>query len=294
MKVPGATDAIKLAELPYWFGGTAQLVIDRFIGESDATNALTEAFKALKREFGRRNLTAKQLLMELLQGEKFSARDHMKTKTFILNLQKVYKIAQETGRSSSFDTPEVLNDVIRLKLPHLAAKLAKRLADKQVEHYDDDYENVSLSFLEFLAFLKRENSISRTMDDIMKPSDASQLAARSTAKFAAVNAGDGESSQGRSNRPSNQSGASCVFCVGNVSHQSIDCRRFASYTNEKKAEVIREKQLCTRCLGTGHKALNCATKDGCGICQQRHHTVLHGIPYRDLVPSQDPNGGGTA
>ena len=291
MKVPGATDAIKLAELPYWFGGTAQLVIDRYIGEADATAALADAFKALKQEFGRRNLTAKQLLVELLQGEKFSARDHMKTKTFILNLQKIYKIAEETGRSSSFNTPEVINDVIRLKLPHLASKLAKRVADKQVDHYDDDV-TVSLTFNEFLTFLKRENSISRTMDDIMKPSEASQVLLKPTAR---VGASWSEPVRSRNTYTNPQNQVSpCVFCPGNVAHQSVDCRRFASYTNEKKAEVMREKRLCTRCLGTGHKASSCATKDGCGVCQQRHHTLLHDIPSQNLTLPPEGNGGGTA
>ena len=279
LKVPGVTDSLKLAELPYWFGGTAALVIDRYIGESDATLALADAFKALKAEFGRRKLTAKQLLNELLQGERFYERDNVKIKAYILEMEKILKIARETQRESSFNEPETINDVIRKKFPFLALKWAKIVAERENDHSRD-----LLSFAEFLTFLKKQNTISQTMGDILKTSEVQKPLLRPNLKVAAGRV-EGTNYNRQSNETQNVT-SPCVFCPGNITHRSSDCRKFASYTNDQKAKIIREKKLCTRCLETGHSPINCATTVGCRLCNElHHHSVLHGIPYRDLTSS---------
>ena len=51
LKIPGATAEMQLAELPYWFGGTAGLITDRYLGAQDAKEALATAFRALKKEW---------------------------------------------------------------------------------------------------------------------------------------------------------------------------------------------------------------------------------------------------
>ena len=295
MKIPGATDAMKLGELPFWFSGTAGLVIDRFIGETDATAALTSAFRALKKEFGRKRLTAKQMLCEQLQGEKLMERDYAQVKTFVLNLEKIYKIAVETGRQESFNLPECINEIIRVKLPHVAPKWAKKVADMEINNYDDDDDIPAISFPEFLSFLKKQNSISQTMGEILKAPETSKTIPRAPFRVAASRvekSGSGSKVQPLSNGPTVPAASYnrpamtgvCVFCV-NAGHVTSECRKFAGQSNAEKARLVRENRLCTSCLGRTsafHKALNCATKTGCQICGERHHTLLHNIPYKDL------------
>ena len=305
MKIPGATDAMKLAELPFWFSGTAGLVIDRFIGETDAPTALASAFRALKKEFGRKRLTAKQMLSEQLQGEKFAERDYAQVKTFVLNLEKIYKIASETGRQESFNLPECINEIIRTKVPHLAPKWAKKVADMEINNYDDDDVIPAISFPEFVSFLKKQNTISQTMGEILKAPETAKTLPRTPFRVAASQvetSGSGLKVQPLSNGPTVPAASFnrpalagvCVFCV-NANHSTSDCRKFSGQSNAEKARLVREHRLCTSCLGRttpSHKALNCATKTGCQICGERHNTQLHGIPYKDMRFSDTAQGRG--
>ena len=111
--------------------------------------------------------TAKQILNELLLGEKIPERNHLQIKSLVINLEKAYKVAEDTGRSESFNLPETINDVIRMKTPHLAAKWAKQLTG-----YDRDLDEFpNVSFTQFLDFVKKQNSISQCMGEILKVPD---------------------------------------------------------------------------------------------------------------------------
>ena len=270
MNVAGATASMKLAELPNWFSGTAGLVVDRFVGEPDAEQALADAFKALKKEFGRKRLTARQMLTEQLQGEKISEKSYTLIKTFLLNLERIHKVAKETKREESFNLPEVINEIIRTKLPHLAGKWAKKVSEVDV-----DDEPTTVSFLAFLSFAKKQNTISQAMGEILKNPEPSRP---SHTLRVAANHVDTVSYAQRLRE-------TCTFCPG-AAHQTNECRKFSALSKEEKARTVREKRLCTSCLGhtsATHKAINCATKKGCSICGERHHTLLHGIPFRDLI-----------
>ena len=118
LKIPGATAEMQLAELPYWFGGTAGLITDRYLGAQDAKEALATAFRALKKEFGKRHQTAKQLLTDALAGKKLPSTDYTLIKSFALNLEKIFKVAQETKREESFHLPETIYEIIRTKVQH--------------------------------------------------------------------------------------------------------------------------------------------------------------------------------
>ena len=286
MNVAGATASMKLAELPYWFSGNAGLIIDRFIGEADADRALTEAFEALRTEFGRRRVTARKMLAEHLQGEKLLERNHAQIKTFILNLEKVFKVAKETGRDGSFNMPEVINQVIRSKLPHLAEEWAKKVSASDL---NKGTGLPALTFTNFVEFAKEQNSISQTTGEILKNPDSAKPT--TTIRVASTRTEPTNTGPSQVRPPSR---GTCIICPGSA-HHTNECRKLAAYSGEEKAKVVRDKRLCTSCLGqtsATHKAMNCATKVGCAICGERHHTLLHGIPYRDLRlnsnPSQSP------
>ena len=136
--VPGSTDVMRLAELSHWFTGNAALICDRFVSELDATKGLALALKALRKEFGRRVLTAKQMLQEILAGDRLSEKDFTGLKTFALKLEKAYQIAIDTRREGTFDLPETINDVLRLKLPHLAVNWAKKVSAAEATFVEND------------------------------------------------------------------------------------------------------------------------------------------------------------
>ena len=285
--VPGADDPMKLAELGHWFDGQAALVTERYLTEANATEALKSAVKALKSEFGKKKLTAKQMLQELLSGDKLLERDHHHVKTFLLRLEKTYKVAQETKRDQSFDLPEVINDVIRNKLPHLAQKWAKKISDQEM---DDNEEDAPLpTFSQFLAFAKRQNNVAQTLGDILKPTESSKPQQRPAVRIAANNqSAPGPSSSAA--RPSSASSSTplrtsvCPFCPG-ASHSATSCRKFAGFSFADKAKFVHDNRICIRCLGRGHTATHCISTNTCQKCGGSHADLMHGVKLKPALSS---------
>ncbi len=62
----------------------------------------------------------------------------------------------------------------------------------------------------------------------------------------------------------------CPLCADN----HVRCQAFADYDVDKRNKFVREKRLCTNCLG-GHGYKNCPFKYTCRTCHNKHHTMLH-------------------
>ena len=272
---------MRVAELPHWFTGNAGLIIDRFTSEPDATKGLSLALKALKKEFGRKTATAKQMLQELLGGDRIPEKDFSSLKTFTLRLEKAYQVACDTHREGTFDLPETINDVLRLKLPHLAVNWAKKVSEAESNFLEND-QVPELTFKQFLSFAKRQISIAETTSDILKNPDLQRPASKPPVRIAATDASKPSSSQSapppaRSNQPNKPDTPSrCAVCPQAMHHTS-DCRRFAGMNAADKGRIVKTKGLCIRCLGTKHLLRDCTSKMTCNECNSPHHTAMHGV-----------------
>ena len=72
--------------------------------------------------------------------------------------------------------------------------------------------------------------------------------------------------------------ASCSFC--NKSHESVKCADFLALSVQKRHEEIRGRNLCFRCLTSGHIARDCSISVECSKCKKEHLDVLHSeAPY---------------
>ena len=292
--VPGSTDAMRLGEMPFWFTGSAALIVDRFVSESDATKGLSMAIKALKKEFGRKTLTAKQMLQEILVGDKIPEKDFTALKTFALRLEKSYQIAIETRRQGTFDLPETINDVIRSKLPHLAVNWAKKVSETEATMLESD-DVPELTFQQFVSFVKKQISIAETTSEILKNPDTHKTVPKVPIRIAAHDALKPSSSKvpmvqqhtltqpARSDCPSR-----CAVCPKSMHHTS-DCRKFASMAAVDKGRVVKTKGLCIRCLGTRHLLKDCSSNSVCRECGSPHHSAMHGV---SLYPKVGGKGDG--
>ena len=293
---------MKLGELPHWFAGNASLIVDRYISEKDADNGLNLALRALKKEFGRKSLTAKQMLQEVLIGDKIPEKDFSTLKIFTLRLEKAYQIAIETKRQATFDLPETINEVLRTKLPHLALKWAKKISDIEASLLDIE-DMPDLTFSQFVTFVKKQTDITETMTEILKQPDTQKAANKQPVRMAATESGS-KSSMGPSvtsstpqsgppvssrvfqnasagNRPIQRGNgpnveSRCAVCP-NAAHLTTDCRRFAGMTAPEKSRIVKEKVLCIRCLGTKHLLRDCPTQITCQECGSPHHRAMHGV-----------------
>lgn len=70
----------------------------------------------------------------------------------------------------------------------------------------------------------------------------------------------------------------CPLCE--EGHPLFKCPKFKELSIEKRADVIKEKSLCLRCLEPGHRGSTCERTKSCGTdgCTGKHHYLLHGAP----------------
>ncbi|KAI3409782.1 hypothetical protein GPALN_016303 [Globodera pallida] len=62
----------------------------------------------------------------------------------------------------------------------------------------------------------------------------------------------------------------CIFCGSNHWHEK--CHQFS--TLQQRLDIIREKQLCFKCLKPKHRAYACSRPSKCYRCKQPHPTAL--------------------
>merc|ERR1712015_167742 len=99
------------------------------------------------------------MLQELISGEKFTEKEFSQIKNFIIQLERIHKVAVDTQRAVTFDTAEMYSEIIRGKLPHLASKWATKMARTNVN---------CPPFREFIEFLKEQNEHAEETADILK------------------------------------------------------------------------------------------------------------------------------
>ena len=159
--VEGVDDEMRLIEVQHWVKGTAEVIASSYEDVADAGEALRQIKAHWRREFGKRVYTANQLLEKHLKGGPFKQENAAGIRAFICGLEAVYRRAGSGPRRAKlFDNPEVMNDILRRRLPTFSKKWAQKLNDLAVRQAEWDGENVpDLTFVDFLAYLTRSNGI---------------------------------------------------------------------------------------------------------------------------------------
>ena len=189
-KVEGVTDQMRFLELKHWVSGPASLVVTQYENEQNSTEALAKAIAHLKREFGRKLFTARQMLDELLAGPKLNENDNDAIQVFILKLSQVHKRAVETKREATFSTRETFDDIIRRKLPFYAHKWATKYTDSEERIVANPAQADELTFSSFLEFCRRMNKISVNKKAIFKVDSAPTASSAKTATQNTASAGN--------------------------------------------------------------------------------------------------------
>ncbi|XP_046145683.1 uncharacterized protein LOC123989000 [Osmia bicornis bicornis] len=74
----------------------------------------------------------------------------------------------------------------------------------------------------------------------------------------------------------------CALCAKD--HFLTSCPAFRDKTVDERISVVKAQQLCVNCLGH-HNLRSCRTAQRCKLCNEQHHTALHGGNLiRVLVP----------
>lgn len=66
----------------------------------------------------------------------------------------------------------------------------------------------------------------------------------------------------------------CGIC--REDHRLATCKRFVKMNLVEKRRTVKKLHYCENCLARNHLLTNCRSKSRCNVCQQKHHTTLHG------------------
>lgn len=64
----------------------------------------------------------------------------------------------------------------------------------------------------------------------------------------------------------------CKLCKGN--HALYSCNSFNEMTQDDRSRFVKARNLCLNCTSSLHTTNACKSQRSCGICHQRHHTLL--------------------
>ena len=158
MKVEGADDEMILLEVTHYVKGTAEVIAASYEDIPDAKEALRLIKAHWRKEFGKRVHSARQLLETYLKGGPLKQENASAIRTFICSLEAVYRQSKGTARAKLFDNNDLINEVIRRRVPTFARKWAQKLQinlDKQAEDGGEDVPD--LTFQDFLNYLSQAN-----------------------------------------------------------------------------------------------------------------------------------------
>ena len=268
MKVEGVTDQMRFTELQHWVTGTASLIVCIYENEVDPSVALKKAKKHLKIEFGRKVFTARQMLEDLLAGPKINRDDSAAIRVFIIKLKNVYLKAVETKRDHSFNAPETYGDILRRKLPFFTQKWAQRTVDNEKEFFEaDDDADHSLTFVQFLEYLTRQNSINLHRSAILKTNETS------------TNSNQNKPSQGTQNPKRNQKGNATVTIAATATSTPQPSKKQKPQSKPEKksfsaAAAASAAAAPAKKDGEGHQKAPPTKKGECLACNNGVHEIV--------------------
>ena len=164
MGTQGTTPTMIVLEIPHWFTGPAAIIIEKYCNIKDPVEAVERMKKHLKNEFGRQNLTAKKMLDQLLEGPQVQVKEGEALQTFIFQLENIYQRAVETGRTVTFNTPEIYNTILHRKLSSYLHRWAVEVVKHDRKFTKEGKAVPDLTFDDFIEFLKMQQQITAYRD----------------------------------------------------------------------------------------------------------------------------------
>ena len=242
----------KVMELGHWFEGPSNDIIEALATGRDAEATYTKIRAKLERFYGKKTDAINHLVDKVLAGKPVSKMDGNAHTRFLAQLYQIDVAADESGditesRKRDWTMRLLQNRVNYMREPFLEEESVR--ADEGKDEY---------TFTDFIARIERRVQVLTYMD---KPPTTARIAVVDTnlTKDSHIN-------------PTETS--TCNFCQG--SHPAAECSTYTRLTPDARAEKIREKRLCFRCLSNKHPTRDCQITPKCDMCSWSHMTSLHG------------------
>ena len=224
--------------------------------------------RALQRDYGNPRAVAASCSADLLKIQPFKDEDPQGLRRFTLNLRAIVNTLELGGYGGELYANSSLR-ALEDKLPTIICDKWAVFSDKIVGRLP----NVS-DLNDFLETETRLKFSVRT-DQLTFPDSKTPGKQPANTKSQEKSRKPGRGPRVHSTAVTD---VKCAVCPGN--HLVPSCAQFTSLSLEKRGEMVKEKRLCFRCLGTGHIASDCPRTEACGTggCKSRHHSLMHGVP----------------
>ena len=208
--IPGVTEHMKFLEYRHWFKGPALAIVGLYESVEDPREANKRIRKHLTRDFGSRHISAQQMMDVILAGKQIQAKDAKNMFNLILDLEKVYRKAKDTGKESVFDNKDAIETVIMRRVDCLSKKWTDLCAKKSMKEdldlddmgsSDDESEGgkkitkFDMKFKDLIYFLRytHRQLIHNSSYQVKKARDSGNISAALALEMAANDAGAVES-----------------------------------------------------------------------------------------------------
>jgi hypothetical protein len=278
--------AMKLAELPFWFSGTALKICRQYDDAKDLDAAFLKIKQHLRREYSQHKIPLSVSLDRLLTGKQIDKSDVDGFLNLIIKLEGLQRKAVERGKPNVFNKWAVQH-ILGEKLAFVVAPWVKECSKKWAENelFDDSNDELTdvdddVNFDEFLLFLRRTHRQlmyeKRYFErkNQQQPHKDSQIKPEKPDKKTPP-AQPAHTSPKKKDEPKVWV---CGICKKPFHfHNPDDCEVFLAMNLNDRIKTIRKHNRCMNCLRLAHTAKVC-TRPKCRKCLGAHHELLHSTP----------------
>ena len=278
--------AAKLIRLKSHVSGIAADAI-KSCRTQDGAEAYTRAMKILYERFGSPHIICNSIISGLKDGT--SVHTPSELRSFADELANAEITLKGKDMFSEVDTQNNIVHICRRLQPQLRYKWRDTVMKEKRA------TSVYLKFSDFVQFVQDQADV---VNDPIYGEDALFVSTDKLAKNKRLLTGfasatmDGDTPN-RSQTFNQQKPNICLLCKEN--HKLFYCPRFIDMSVNERLVYVRNNALCSNCLISGHKALECRKPFVCKInnCNQKHSKLLHVLvpvsTNRCVVSSNDTN-----
>ena len=276
----------------------------------DYEQALKEAIEKLIEEHRVEDAKPEDLMSEVLKEKPVDSKDAKRMKEIVGQLEEIYFLAVETERDSDFNKPSVMNVVLTRLFPQWKMRWSNEQSKaknkgKKLNKFEDLLRFLSVQKDAAVAFERMDSTSAEKPDDKTvekkqmtkevpkeKPDDEGFIKVERKKPATAGASTPGSAAP----RAPTASGAStprvapippahdCNMCRGK--HWLERCPDFKKKSIGERWEFCERRRLCKRCLRWSHPTAACRFEGKCIVCDEVHHTMLHGA--KEETESKEP------
>ncbi|XP_046644638.1 protein transport protein SEC31-like [Daphnia pulicaria] len=230
------------------------------------------ALNELHKRYGNPQIVSQACTESILKLSPFKDNDFSALRAFSADLHSVVATLRLGGYGMELYSHATLSQLVSKLPPALKSRWGEKSWSMQptlatVEDLDQWLDGVAMAERSIQA-----SSIETPQQRSAKPTDEKRRVLHRPNVFNNTVTHDESDANDKTPR--------CPGCNSTHQHNIIDCRKFNEITVKERAQIVKDANLCLRCLGDDHLSRGCTRVERCSqpLCDGVHHPLLHGAP----------------